>query len=67
MLKTILKSEIIFSRKKGDFMPTIIIGGLLAIYVFFVIRKKIKQVKAGQYCSCGCNDCNVSCNTKENK
>lgn len=34
-----------------------IIGALIAIYVGYIIYKKVKDIKAGKFCSCGCNDC----------
>lgn len=34
----------------------IIMAGILG-YGGFVIYKKIKQVKEGTYCSCGCSHC----------
>lgn len=34
-----------------------IIGGLIVIYAGYIIYKKIKAVKAGKFCSCGCGDC----------
>lgn len=43
-------------------MPaTIIIGALLLLYAVYVIRKKIKDVKAGKFCSCGCSSCSCAC------
>ncbi len=34
-----------------------IIGALLALYTGYVIYKKVKDIKAGKFCSCGCSDC----------
>lgn len=34
-----------------------VIGTLIAMYAGFVIYKKVKDVKAGKFCSCGCGDC----------
>lgn len=35
----------------------VIIGLLIILYAGFVIYKKVKNIKAGKYCSCGCSDC----------
>ena len=47
----------------------IVILLLIGIYTFIVIRKKIKDIKNGQYCSCGCQDCpsHSRCTEKEEK
>lgn len=34
-----------------------IILGLILLYSGWVIYKKVKDVKKGKYCSCGCSDC----------
>lgn len=34
-----------------------LIGALIAVYAAYVIHKKVKDAKAGKYCSCGCSDC----------
>jgi hypothetical protein len=34
-----------------------VIGGIIAIYAGYVIYKKVKDRKAGKFCSCGCGDC----------
>jgi hypothetical protein len=34
-----------------------IIGALIIAYAGYVIYKKIKDIKAGKFCSCGCGDC----------
>lgn len=36
---------------------TIIIVAVIAVYAAFEIRKKVKEMKAGKFCSCGCSDC----------
>ncbi|GEM_PF-1506334 len=47
--------------------PTLIIVLLLGVYSFFVVRKRVKEIKAGKFCSCGCSDCPSHCNcTKVN-
>ncbi|MBE5961207.1 MAG: FeoB-associated Cys-rich membrane protein [Lachnospiraceae bacterium] len=43
---------------------TIIIGVLIALYAAVIIRKKVKDVKAGKFCSCGCDSCPSKCHTK---
>lgn len=47
-------------------MASIIIVVAIVIYAAFVIRKKVKDMKAGKFCSCGCSDCPSSkkCHTK---
>jgi hypothetical protein len=34
-----------------------LIGGLIAAYAAYVIYKKVKDAKAGKFCSCGCSEC----------
>ena len=41
---------------------TVIILAVIALYCFWVIRKKVKDVKKGKFCSCGCQDCPSKCN-----
>jgi len=38
-------------------MAAYVIGAAIAIYVAYLIYKKIKDVKAGKFCNCGCKDC----------
>lgn len=38
-------------------MTTMIVLGIIFIYAGFIIYKKVKDIKAGKYCSCGCGDC----------
>lgn len=47
----------------------IIILLLIGAYTFIVIRKKITNIKNGQFCSCGCQDCpsHSRCTEKEEK
>ena len=35
----------------------IVIGVLIALYAGFVIVKKVKDIKQGRFCSCGCDSC----------
>jgi hypothetical protein len=50
-------------------MISIIIVALIILYAIFVIRKKVKDVKAGKYCNCGCLDCPTAskCHSKQAK
>ena len=41
--------------------PTLIIVLLLGAYVFYVVRKRVREIKAGKFCSCGCADCPSHC------
>ena len=38
-------------------MAGVILGLIIFAYAGFVIYKKVKDVKAGKFCSCGCSDC----------
>ncbi|MGN0605603.1 MAG: FeoB-associated Cys-rich membrane protein [Oscillospiraceae bacterium] len=42
-------------------MAGIIIIGIIAAYCIFVISKKIRDIKKGKYCSCGCQNCHSNC------
>lgn len=42
-------------------MWTLIIIAVLAAYCAVIIRKKVKDVKAGKFCSCGCESCSAKC------
>lgn len=48
-------------------MPTIIIGILIGLYCCYVVFKKIKDMKKGKFCNCGCDHCpsSVNCKTKD--
>lgn len=35
----------------------IIILVLIGICVFIIIRKKVKDIKNGKFCNCGCQEC----------
>ena len=44
---------------------------LLALYVLWVVRRKIRQLRSGKFCDCsdcggGC-DCGCGCSSKEEK
>lgn len=45
-------------------IATILIGGGIALYAGFVICARLKDIKKGKYCSCGCKGCPSSCNKK---
>ena len=47
-------------------LASIIIGVLFFCYVAWVIRRKMKDIKEGRYCGCGCNDCQKSCSERKN-
>lgn len=44
----------------GNFFTLLIIG-IIVIYCIYVIARRMKQIKNGQYCSCGCSDCPSKC------
>lgn len=44
---------------------TIFIGIIIVGYAGFVIYRKLKDMKQGKYCGCGCDHCISKCNKKE--
>ncbi|MDD5935303.1 MAG: FeoB-associated Cys-rich membrane protein [Clostridiales bacterium] len=40
-------------------MPTVIVTLAIAAYSFWVIRRRVREIKAGKYCSC--SDCSGNC------
>lgn len=44
-----------------------IIIGLIAIYFIYIIYKKMKDIKNGKFCDCGCDSCLIKsqCNSKK--
>ena len=48
-------------------MVPYIIGGLILCYVAFIIVKRVKEIKKGRYCSCGCDSCTSKCKDSLNK
>ncbi len=48
-------------------MAPYIIGALVLVYTTFVIVKRIKAIKRGHYCSCGCENCSSGCKVFKNK
>lgn len=48
-------------------MVPYIIGGIIIIYVAFVIVKRVKAIKAGHFCNCGCDSCPSKCKPVESK
>lgn len=46
-------------------MVAILLGVMIALYSGWVIYRKMKDAKAGKFCSCDdCGDCSASCNKK---
>ncbi len=45
-------------------LVTIIVSVLIFGYAAFVIRKKVKNVREGKFCSCGCGGCARNCKAK---
>ena len=41
-----------------------IITALAAAYALLVIIRKIKNIKRGKFCSCGCGECTKKCSRK---
>lgn len=50
--------------RDGGNMADVIIITVLAVAVFFVIRRELKKLRKGQCCS-GCAECKRNCLTKE--
>ncbi|MBP3284214.1 MAG: FeoB-associated Cys-rich membrane protein [Clostridia bacterium] len=48
-------------------MARVIIIGILLGYCAFVIYRKVKNVKAGKFCDCGCSSCEAKCHKKEER
>ena len=48
---------------------SVIIGILLALYVLWVIRRKVRQFREGKFCDCNnCGGgCDCGCSSKEGK
>lgn len=48
---------------------TIILAAAVAAYAGFVIRKKVKDIKKGKFCSCSgsCADCGKGCGGQKKK
>lgn len=50
-------------------MGSVVVSGILLlgilVYAGVVIRKKIKDMKAGKFCSCGCDSCPSASKCKE--
>lgn len=48
---------------------TIILAAAVAAYAGFVIRKKVKDIKKGKFCSCSgsCADCGRGCRGQKKK
>ena len=65
-MKSLLK---VSTSERRVSMVTVIIGVLIALYSGLIIYRKIKDLKQGKYCGCGCNHCSLKCkeNNFENK
>lgn len=44
---------------------SIILLVLIGAYAGFVIYKRVKDIKKGKYCNCGCDNCTNKCNSKK--
>jgi len=40
-------------------MPKYVIIALIIIYSIYVIYRKVKNIKKGKLCECGCDDCPI--------
>lgn len=45
----------------------IIIGALIVLYCIWVVRRRVRQIRQGQYCSCGCGGCSHNCGSKKRR
>lgn len=43
------------------------IAALLILYAIWVIRRRIREIRAGKFCSCGCESCTGSCSGTDKK
>ena len=52
--------------KEGGFtmVVSIIIGGIIILYSLYVIHRRIKEIKAGEFCGGSCGGCN-GCSKRE--
>lgn len=48
-------------------MWTILCGVLIVLYILWVIRRKFRQIKAGNYCGCSCEECGQKCSFEKEK
>ena len=48
-------------------MVPYILGAVILLYMAFVIVKRVKAIKKGHYCSCGCDNCPTGCQAIKNK
>lgn len=49
----------------GDTVISVLILVILLSYAGLVIYKKVKAMKAGKFCSCGCDSCPSASKCKE--
>ena len=38
-------------------MAELIIGGIIAGYFIYLVISKIRKIRKGEWCSCGCSSC----------
>lgn len=46
-------------------VASIVIGVIIALYAGFVVVKKVKDMRKGKFCGCGCSDCTSACSDKK--
>ena len=44
-------------------IPTIITGVVVAGYAAFILYRRIKDMKNGKICGCGCDNCQKRCDS----
>ncbi len=50
----------------GEYIVPAVIILLILVYAGLVIRRKIRRMKAGQFCDCGCGECPTANKCKKN-
>lgn len=45
----------------------LIIAALIVLYCIWVIRRRVRQIRKGQYCSCGCGGCTADCGSRKRR
>lgn len=48
-------------------MAELIIGGIIAIYCIYLTVRKIRKIKKGEWCSCGCGGSCPGCPNQKEK
>lgn len=46
---------------ENDMIASIVIGTFIFAYAGYVIFRKVREWKAGRFCSCGCESCQMKC------